>query len=77
MERQTRYGALIHRTGWEREEQQRVEQALAEARKWQQIEPHKVGFWATFDRMLEAHYPAWKWRREPQTGLVEFAGGDA
>jgi hypothetical protein len=72
-----RYGELVHRAGWEQEERRRIEQALAEGRKWQQVEPHKVDFWTTFDETLEVHYPTWKWRRQPQTGLAEFAGGDA
>jgi hypothetical protein len=73
-----RFGPLTRRDGWEREERRRIEAALAEARHWQCIEPHKTGFWTTFwGGMLEVQYPDWKWRRQPQTGLAEFGGGES
>ena len=73
-----RYRELTTRKEWENEERRRVEEGLAEARRWQCIEPHKVDFWNTFwDGMLEVNYPAWKWRTQPQTGLAEFAGGES
>lgn len=72
-----RHRHLVARDGWEVEERRRVEQGLAEARRWQAIEPHKADFWETFwAGMVEVHYPAWKWTEEPQTGLGDFSGGE-
>jgi hypothetical protein len=68
-----RYKTLAHRDGWEAEERRRVEDGLAEARRWQAIEPHKTDFWKTFwGGVLEVHYPEWKWQRQPQTDLAQF-----
>lgn len=73
-----RFGSLVRREDWELEERRRIDQAIVEARQWQAIEPHKVDFWTTFwEGVLEVHYPDWKWRRQPQTGLAEFAGGES
>ena len=73
-----RHGSMTRRDGWAAEERRRVEEGLAEARRWQAIEPHKVDFWETFwSGMLEIDYPEWQWRRQPQTGLGEFAGGES
>ena len=36
--------AMIEREQWRREERQRIRAALARARFWQSVVPHKVGF---------------------------------
>ncbi len=50
--------AMIEREQWRREERQRVPAALARARFWQSVAPHKIGFWEAVDETLLAHYPA-------------------
>ncbi len=50
--------AMIEREQWRREERQRIGAALARARFWQSVAPHKISFWDTVDETLLAHYPA-------------------
>ncbi len=72
-----RHRHLSARDDWDLEERRRVEEGLAEARRWQAIEPHKADFWTTFwVGMVEVDYPEWKWEHQPQTGLGDFVGGE-
>ena len=66
--------AMIEREQWRREERQRVGAALARARFWQSVAPHKISFWEAVDETLLAHYPDCRYKR--RTTLDDFRGGD-
>ncbi|MDS0223754.1 hypothetical protein NDI54_20645 [Haloarcula sp. S1AR25-5A] len=68
--------AMIERESWCREERQRVTAALARARFWRSIEPHKVGFWDAVDETLLTYYPDCRYKRNAQATLDDFRGGD-
>lgn len=64
---------LVERDDWTREERWRVREALARARKWQRIEPHKCDFWPVVDETLLAHYPECRFdERNGQLELGDF-----
>ncbi|WP_058997884.1 hypothetical protein [Haloarcula sp. CBA1127] len=66
--------AMIEREQWRREERQRVGAALARARFWQSVAPHKIGFWEAVDKTLLADYPNCRYRR--RTTLDDFREED-
>ncbi|NLV15571.1 hypothetical protein [Haloarcula argentinensis] len=66
--------AMIEREQWRREERHRVAAALARARFWQSVAPHKISFWDAVDETLLAHYPDCRYRR--RTTLDDFREGD-
>lgn len=67
---------LVEYGFWPAEERRRLELALAGARKWQTIEPHKAGFWETFDDVLLEHYPRCRFEeRDGQLALDDFSQG--
>ncbi len=69
---------LVERDDWDQEESRRVQEALARARMWQQIEPHKCDFWTAVDETLLAHYPECRFdERDEQLELRDFAEGSA
>jgi len=67
--------AMIERNSWHREERHRVPAALARARFWQSVAPHKVRFWEAVDETLLAHYPDCRYKHK--TTLDDFRGEDA
>jgi len=64
----------IERNSWSQTEAQRIGDALARARFWQSIEPHKCAFWSVVDETLLAHYPDCRFKRDEQVTLDDFAG---
>ena len=66
----------VERDDWSLEERRRVEEALARARMWQQIEPHKCDFWETVDETLLAHYPDCRFdEHDGQLEVGDFSSG--
>ncbi|QCC57387.1 hypothetical protein [Natrinema thermotolerans] len=69
---------LVERDDWTREERHRVQEALARARKWQRLEPHKCDFWTVVDETLLANYPSVRFdERDGQLALDDFNSGGA
>jgi len=65
--------ALIERECWSRVEARRIDEGLREARFWQQVEPHKLGFWDVFETTVLAHYPDCRFKLNDQLTLSEFS----
>lgn len=66
--------ALIERECWPQIETRRVEEGLRQARFWQQVEPHKMTFWAVFDGTVLAHYPVCRFKLDEQLTIGAFSG---
>jgi hypothetical protein len=66
--------AVIERECWPQIETRRVEEGLRQARFWQQVEPHKLGFLNVFDGTVLAHYPECRFKLDDQLTLGEFSG---